>query len=48
MQRPQAYNAGGARTDGNHIGMDLDHATMTVIGLSSAANRGVADSVKLK
>jgi NADH-quinone oxidoreductase subunit M len=49
MQRPQAYNAGGVRTPGtSSMDLDLDHAPVTPPGLSSAAYRGVTDSVKLK
>jgi NADH-quinone oxidoreductase subunit M len=47
MQRPQAYNAGGASTYGTSS-MDLDHAPVTLPGLNAAAYSGVADSVKLK
>jgi NADH-quinone oxidoreductase subunit M len=47
MQRPQAYNAGGTRTDGTSS-MDLDHAPVTAPGLNTAAYGSVADSVKLK
>src|SRR6202162_115975 len=47
MQRPQAYNAGGARTHGASS-MDLDHAPVTAPGLNTAAYGGVADSVNLK
>jgi NADH-quinone oxidoreductase subunit M len=47
MQRPEAYNAGGARTHGTS-GVDLDHAPVTAPGLNTAAYGGVADSVKLK
>jgi NADH-quinone oxidoreductase subunit M len=47
MQRPQAYNAGGARTHGTNS-MDLDHAPVTPRGLNAAAYSGTADSVKLK
>jgi len=47
MQRPQAYNAGGARTHGTSS-MDLDHAPVTPPGLNAAAYGGVAGSVKLK
>ena len=47
MQRPQAYNAGGARVPGTSS-LDLDHAPVTPPGLSSAAYRGVTNSVKLK
>jgi hypothetical protein len=49
MQRPQAYNANGARihsTSGST--MDLDHAPVTARGLDTAAYGSVADSVKLK
>ena len=49
MQRPQAYNAGGARAHGtSDIDMDLDHAPVTAPGLNTAAYDSVADSVKLK
>jgi NADH-quinone oxidoreductase subunit M len=47
MQRPQAYNAGGAPTHGASS-MDLDHAPVTAPGLNTAAYGSVADSVKLK
>jgi NADH-quinone oxidoreductase subunit M len=47
MQRPQAYNAGGARVPGAS-GLDLDHAPVTRRGLNTAAYGSVADSVKLK
>ena len=47
MQRPQAYNAGGARTHGASS-TDLDHAPVTPPGLNAAAFAGLADSVKLK
>jgi hypothetical protein len=47
MQRPQAYNAGGARTYGTSS-TDLDHAPVTPPGLNAAAYAGAADSVKLK
>ena len=47
MRRPQAYNAGGARTLGTS-GMDLDHAPVTPHGLNAAAVGSVTDSVKLK
>jgi NADH-quinone oxidoreductase subunit M len=47
MQRPQAYNAGGARIHGTNS-MDMDHAPGTPPGLNTAAFRSVADSVKLK
>ena len=47
MQRPQAYNAGGARIRGTHS-MDMDHAPATPPGLDTAAFRSVADAVKLK
>jgi NADH-quinone oxidoreductase subunit M len=47
MQRPQAYNAGGASTYGTSS-MDLDHAPVTLPGLNATAYSGVADSVKLK
>jgi hypothetical protein len=47
MQRPQAYNAGGAGTHGTS-GMDLDHVPVTPPGLNTAAYGSVTDSVKLK
>jgi NADH-quinone oxidoreductase subunit M len=47
MQRPEAYNAGGARTPGTY-NMDMDHAPVTPPGLNAAAYSGMADSVKLK
>jgi NADH-quinone oxidoreductase subunit M len=47
MQRPQAYNAGGARTHGAG-GMDLDHAPVTAPGLNTAVYGSLSDSVKLK
>ena len=47
MQRPQAYNAGGARIRGTNS-MDMDHAPVTPPGLHTAAFRGVADAVTLK
>jgi NADH-quinone oxidoreductase subunit M len=47
MQRPQAYNAGGARAPGTSS-LDLDHAFMTRPGLNSAAYENATDSVKLK
>jgi len=47
MQRPQAYNAGGARTHGTS-GMDMDHASVTTPGLNTAAFGSAADSVNLK
>jgi len=47
MQRPQAYNAGGARIhEGNSL--ELDHAPVAASGVNTAAYSGVADSVKLK
>jgi hypothetical protein len=49
MQRPQAYNAGGARSHGaSNISMDLDHAALTAPGLNTAAYGSAADSVKSK
>ena len=47
MQRPEAYNAGGARTHGAS-GVDLVHVSVTAPGLNTAAYGSVADSVKLK
>jgi type II secretory pathway component PulM len=47
MQRPQAYNAGGARPLGTS-NTDLDHATAMPRGLNAAALGSLADSVKLK
>jgi NADH-quinone oxidoreductase subunit M len=47
MQRPQAYNASGARAPGTSS-LDLDHAFMTRPGLNSAAYENATDSVKLK
>jgi hypothetical protein len=47
MQRPQAYNARGTRTNGS-VNTDFDHAPMTAPGLNTAAYAGAADSVKLK
>jgi NADH-quinone oxidoreductase subunit M len=47
MQRPQAYNAGVARTYGSSS-TDLDHAPVTPPGLNAAGFAGLADSVKLK
>jgi hypothetical protein len=47
MQRPQAYNAGGARIRGMNS-MEMDHAPVTLPGLDTAAFRSVADAVKLK
>jgi len=49
MQRPQAYNAGGARTNGaGASGMDVNHAPAAAPGLNAAAYGSAADSVKLK
>jgi NADH-quinone oxidoreductase subunit M len=47
MQRPQAYNAGGLPLRGTS-GQDTDHAPATASGLTTAAMRGSADSVKSK
>jgi len=47
MQRPQAYNAGGLQLRGPS-GKDADHAPATASGLTTAAMRGSADSVKSK
>ncbi len=51
MQRPQAYNAGGAPShDGASIinKMNMDHAPAAVPGLNTAALGGAADTVKSK
>src|SRR5579863_4769557 len=38
MQRPQAFNAGGARIRGtSNIGVDLDRAPVTALGVNAAA-----------
>jgi NADH-quinone oxidoreductase subunit M len=48
MQRPQAYNAGGARIQEMNR-MDVDHASVMPTGLNSAALGSLAaDRVKLK
>ena len=47
MQRPQAYNAGSLQLRGPS-GKDADHAPATASGLTTAAMRGSADSVKSK
>ena len=47
MQRPQAYNAGGARLRGTSI-MDLDRVPIAPSGVNAAAYGGAADPVKLK
>jgi NADH-quinone oxidoreductase subunit M len=47
MQRPQAYNAGGLQLRGTS-GKYADHAPATASGLTTAAMRGSADSVKSK